>query len=172
MPADHGMVCPHHLRAFPMKTDGIPRPCVCTSIRKAARVLARTYDGALAPAGMNVTQLAVMRALLRHPHEPLARVAEDLAMDRTTLYRAIDALRKQHWVRLSEGNDNRSRSASVSRSGALALKRADPGWASTQSSIVDRFGHKEWQTFTSELQRLVDCASPSPTVHSTIRRHP
>jgi len=155
-----------------MKTDSIPRPCVCTSIRKAARVLARTYDGALAPSGMNVTQLAVMRALLRHPHEPLARVAEDLAMDRTSLYRAIEALRKQRWVTLSDGHDSRSRSASITRSGALALKRADPGWASAQSGIVDRFGHKEWQTFTSELQRLVDCASSSPTVHSTSGRRP
>ena len=155
-----------------MKTDSIPRPCVCTSIRKAARVLARTYDGALAPAGMNVTQLAVMRALLRHPHEPLARVADDLAMDRTSLYRAIEALRKQRWVRLSDGNDSRSRSAAITRSGALALKRADPGWASTQSGIVARFGYREWQSFTSELQRLVDCASPSPTVHSSAGRRP
>ena len=155
-----------------MKTDSIPRPCVCTSIRKAARVLARTYDGALAPAGMNVTQLAVMRALLRHPHEPLARVAEDLAMDRTSLYRAIEALRKQRWVRLSDGNDSRSRSATITKSGALALKRADPGWASTQSGIVERFGYREWQNFTSELQRLVDCAAPSPAVHSTTGKHP
>lgn len=155
-----------------MKTDGIPRPCVCTSIRKAARVLARTYDGALAPSGMNVTQLAVMRALLRHPREPLARVAEDLAMDRTSLYRAIESLRKQRWVRLSDGKDNRSRSASVSRSGALALKRADPGWASTQGGIVGRFGHREWQAFTSELQRLVDCAAPAPTADSTTGRQP
>ena len=155
-----------------MKTDGIPRPCVCTSIRKAARVLARTYDGALAPSGMNVTQLAVMRALLRHPHEPLARVAEDLAMDRTSLYRAIEALRKQRWVTLSDGNDSRSRSAAITKSGALALKRADPGWASTQRGIVERFGYREWQTFTNELQRLVDCASPSATVCSTTGRRP
>ena len=155
-----------------MKTEDVPRPCVCTSIRKAARVLARTYDGALAPAGMSVTQLAVMRALLRHPREPLARVAEDLAMDRTSLYRAIEALKKRRWVTLSAGNDSRSRSASITRSGALILKRADPGWASTQSGIVDRFGHKEWQIFTGELQRLVDCAAQSPTVHSTTGRRP
>ena len=142
-----------------MKTDGTPRPCVCTSIRKAARVLARTYDGALAPSGINVTQLAVMWAVLRHPHEPLARVAEDLAMDRTSLYRAIEALTKRRWVALSDGTDSRSRSAVITRSGALALRRADPAWSSTQSDIVDRFGHREWQALTRELQRLIDCAS-------------
>jgi DNA-binding MarR family transcriptional regulator len=142
-----------------MKKNVVPRPCVCTSIRKAARVLARTYDAALAPAGMNVTQMAVMRAVLRHPHEPLARVAEDLAMDRTSLYRAIEALKKRRWVTLRDGSDDRSRSASITRSGELALSQANPGWGKTQNGIVDRFGRTEWEVFVRELQRLIDCTS-------------
>ena len=142
-----------------MKKDTPPRPCVCTSIRKAARVLARTYDAALAPAGMNVTQLAVMRAVLRHPNEPLSRVAQDLAMDRTSLYRAIEALKKQRWLTLSDGKDSRSRSALITKTGKLALSQADPGWSRTQSDIVNRFGRTEWQAFVYELQRLVDCTS-------------
>ena len=146
-----------------MKQDLVPRPCVCTSVRKAARILARTFDAALAPEGMNVTQLAVMRAIQRHPNEPLTRVANDLAMDRTSLYRSIEALRKQRWVSLSDGKDNRSRSASITRSGELALSRANPGWAETQSDIVDRFGQVEWRAFVSELQRLIDCTSATRT---------
>jgi len=139
--------------------EAIPRPCVCTSIRKAARVLARTYDAALAPSGMNVTQLAVLRAVTRHPGEPLSRVAEDLAMDRTSLYRAIEALTKQRWVTLSDGHDRRSRTASVTKSGEAALAKAGPGWAATQRAIVSRFGQKRWQSFVTELDHLVDCAS-------------
>jgi DNA-binding MarR family transcriptional regulator len=142
-----------------MTTPTIPRPCVCTSVRKAARRLARTYDAALAPSGMNVTQLAVLRAVLRHPGEPLSRVAEDLAMDRTSLYRAIDALTKRRWIRRGDGNDRRSRTASITRSGEIALAKADPGWAMTQCGIVSRFGPERWQSFVSELQHLLDCAS-------------
>ena len=144
---------------MPRTDEAAPQPCVCTSIRKAARVLARTYDAALAPAGMNVTQLAVMRAVLRHPGEPLTRVAEDLTMDRTSLYRAIEALRKQHWITLHHGNDNRSRSASITKSGDLALAKANPGWAATQRAIVSRFGHKRWESLVAELQSLLDCTS-------------
>ena len=155
-----------------MKTDGIPRPCVCTSIRKAARVLARTYDGALAPSGMNVTQLAVMRALLRHPHEPLARVAEDLAMDRTSLYRAIEALRKQRWVTLSDGNDSRSRSAAITKSGALALKRGGPGLGEHPA----RHRRALWLQGMADLHERtatpIDCAAPSPPSASTTGRRP
>jgi DNA-binding MarR family transcriptional regulator len=145
-----------------MKQVSVPQPCVCTSIRKAARILARTYDAALASAGMNVTQLAVMRAVRRHPNEPLSRIAQSLAMDRTSLYRAIVALKRQHWISLSEGKDNRSRSASVTKIGERALTHADPGWSETQLSIVDRFGRKEWQLFVDELQRLVDCSLGVP----------
>jgi DNA-binding MarR family transcriptional regulator len=142
-----------------MKVDTVPRPCACTSVRRTARILARTYDAAIAASGMNITQLAVMRAVLRHPHEPLSRVADDLSMDRTSLYRALGALQKQNWVRLNDGTDSRSRSASVTKKGQAVLAKADPGWSSTQQSIVDRFGRAQWQGFVAELRRLADCAS-------------
>jgi DNA-binding MarR family transcriptional regulator len=139
--------------------DTIPRPCACTSVRKTSRILARTYDAALTDSGMNITQFAVMRALLRHEDEPLSRVAEDLDMDRTSLYRALDALEKQKWVKLSDGADNRSRSASITKKGDAVLAKASSGWASTQQAIVDRFGRTEWQRFVAELGRLVECAN-------------
>lgn len=157
---------------MPPTPDLAPRPCVCTSIRKAARVLARTYDAALAPTGMNVTQLAVMRAILRHPNEPLSRVAKDLEMDRTSLYRAITALQKQRWVALADGDDNRSRSARITASGQLALSKADPGWSRTQRNIVDRFGTAEWAAFVRELQRLIDCSTEADGGDSLSRARP
>jgi DNA-binding MarR family transcriptional regulator len=85
-------------------------------------------------------------------------VAEDLAMDRTSLYRALAALAKQHWVTLSDGADSRSRTASVTRQGQAALARAQPGWESTQRALIDRFGAAQWQTLVAELRRLADCA--------------
>jgi len=147
-----------------MKNGDIPRPCVCTSIRKAARVLGRTYDAALSSTGLNVTQLAVMRAVLRHPDEPLSRIAEDLAMDRTSLYRAVEGLARQQWLTLNDGKDKRSRRASVTKRGEAALSQADPGWSRTQGDIVGRFGHAEWQDFARELQRLINCASDIASV--------
>jgi DNA-binding MarR family transcriptional regulator len=135
-----------------------PRPCACSSVRKTARVLARTFDSALAEAGLNITQLAVMRAVLRHPHEPLTRVAEDLAMDRTSLYRALAALEKQRWVRLRNGPDGRTRAAAITAAGEAALRQAEPGWAMTQRALIERFGASQWQTLVAELRRLADCA--------------
>jgi DNA-binding MarR family transcriptional regulator len=127
-------------------------------VRKAARVLARTFDTALADSGLNITQMAVLRAVLRHPHEPLSRVAEDLAMERTSLYRALAAMEKQHWVTMRDGPDGRTRTAVLTRSGEALLARADPGWASTQRALIERFGAGQWQNLVAELRRLADCA--------------
>ena len=140
------------------KRSMTPAPCACTSVRKAARVLARTFDSGLADSGLNITQLAVLRAVLRHPHEPLSRVAEDLAMDRTSLYRALAAMEKQHWVTLRDGSDGRARTAGLTRTGETVLTRADPGWASTQNALIERFGAAQWQTLVAELRRLAECA--------------
>jgi DNA-binding MarR family transcriptional regulator len=127
-------------------------------VRKAARVLARAFDSALADSGLNITQLAVMRAVRRHPNEPLTRVAEDLAMERTSLYRALGALEKQRWVSVHKGPDGRTRTASVTAAGEAALDRAEPGWALTQRALIERFGASQWQALVVELRRLVECA--------------
>jgi DNA-binding MarR family transcriptional regulator len=145
-----------------MSPNAVPLPCACTSVRRVARVLGRAYDSALSGSGLNATQLAVMRAVLRHPREPLSRVADDLAMDRTSLYRALALLRKNRWVSLDEGSDERSRSASVTVEGRRMLARADPGWEVAQTGVVERFGVAKWASLVAELQRLAECAAKIP----------
>ena len=142
-----------------MKASEVPVPCACTTVRRGARVLARTYDASLARSGMNVTQLAVMRAILRHPNEPLTRAADDLAMDRTSLYRALASLQRKNWVKLKEAGDARSHSASVTEAGHVVLTKADAAWARTQTGIVNCFGYPRWKAFVLELQRLIECAN-------------
>ena len=59
--------------------------CVCTTVKKLSRLLGRAYDEALEGSEINITQLAVMRCIIRRAGEPLCRVAEELEMDRTSL---------------------------------------------------------------------------------------
>ena len=134
-------------------------PCFCTTVRKTARRLARTYDAALSGSGMNVTQLAVVRAVERHEGKPLSRIADDLAMDRTSLYRSLGLLRKRKWIVLHAGQDSRSSSAALSAAGRKALEAAAPAWNSQQAALLNRFGRQEWNFLASELRRLAECAS-------------
>lgn len=138
--------------------DDMPRPCTCTTVRRSSRILARAFDAALHGTGVSVTQLAVLRAVDRHRGAPLARVADDLCMDRTSLYRALRPLEGRGWIRSAPGADARSRTASVTAAGRRALATADPVWAETQEAIVERFGRERWAALVVELQVLSRCA--------------
>jgi hypothetical protein len=78
----------------------IDLPCACTTLRKAARAISRIYDEALAGAGINVTQLAILRAIGRAGDDgaPLSRLAENLVMDNTSLYRGLGPLIRSRWI--------------------------------------------------------------------------
>ena len=141
-----------------MEVDDVPRPCACTSVRRAARVLSRTYDASLVSSGMNITQFAVMRAVRRHPDEPLARIAEDLAMDRTSLYRELTNAQRKKWIKIHKDVDGRSRKVVVTEKGRNTLAKVDPNWAGIQTGLVDRFGREKWKAFSAELKRLTECA--------------
>jgi DNA-binding MarR family transcriptional regulator len=121
-------------------------------------VLARAFDSALEPAGMGVTQLAVLRAIERHEGEALTRVAEDLRMDRTSFYRALAPMRRDGWITLGKGPTARSRSASITARGRRALDAVWTPWARTQTAIVEKFGRTAWASLVAELERLAVCA--------------
>ncbi|MBI3860499.1 MAG: winged helix-turn-helix transcriptional regulator [Planctomycetia bacterium] len=141
--------------------SSVPRPCVCTTVRRASRILARAFDACLESAGLNVTQLAVLRAIQRHPGEPLSRVAQDLCMDRTSLYRAVTPMQRDGWVRVSTGADARSRAAKLTSRGCHVLEAADPTWGRLQTDIVERFGRDKWALLIAELERLAACTELS-----------
>jgi DNA-binding MarR family transcriptional regulator len=135
-------------------TSSVPRPCACTTVRRASRVLARAFDMALEPVGLNVTQLAVLRAIERQPNAPLTRVAEDLCMDRSSLYRAISRLQRDGWVKIAAGTNARSRTAKFTNRGRRVLDAADLPWGRAQTAIIERFGRDKWSALASELERL------------------
>lgn len=133
-------------------------PCACTTIKKLSRVLGRTYDEALLGTEINITQLAVMRCISRREGEPLARVAHELEMDRTSLYRAIHPMIRDGWIVLAEGTDARSRSAKITKKGSQVLIKAGKGWDGIQERLINQFGSRSYNALMTELNRLADCA--------------
>src|SRR5258707_5878686 len=106
--------------------------CACTSLRKASRALSRIYDEALAPAGLTVAQLGVLRAIGRGATdgEPLSRLAEALVMDRTSLYRALSSMVKMGWLHIKDGPKGRTKVVRLSKAGARAAADAAEYWES------------------------------------------
>jgi DNA-binding MarR family transcriptional regulator len=121
-------------------------------------VLGRTYDEALSRTHINITQLAVMRCIQRRAGDPLARVAHELEMDRTSLYRAIHPMIRDGWLVVTLGTTPRSRSATITRKGLQILASAGKGWDGIQERLIGNFGPKAYQALMVELNRLAECA--------------
>lgn len=129
--------------AFPVSVPAAasPRPsgCTCARLRRLTRRVTAIYDRELAPAGLRVTQYALLSVLQREggpPGMPVSRLAERMDMDRTTLTRNLQPLLKQRWVALrSDAQDRRVRLAAITPDGLGALEAARPLWQRAQCEV-------------------------------------
>jgi DNA-binding MarR family transcriptional regulator len=146
---------------FDVPTSSLPesKTCTCSALKKVSRVLARTYDAAMKPSGVNNTQFAVLRSIARHHGEPLVRVAEDLEMDRTSLYRAIAPMIREGWLASEEGADNRFKTARITSKGQRVFSAATKHWSGLQKKVIGKFGQQSYDLFLAELQRLTTCVA-------------
>ena len=136
-----------------------PIPCACTALRKAARAVARVYEGALAHAGLTATQFAVLRALERHGGTaPLSRLADELVLERTSLYRALAPLQRTRLVRLVPSSDRRSKAAALTRAGRARIAAALPFWKVAHGAFVEGLGRGRWSTTAGVLDEVVRVA--------------
>jgi DNA-binding MarR family transcriptional regulator len=131
----------------------ITGPCACTALRKAARAVGRVYDDALAGAGMTTAQFAVLRNVARGEPLPLSRLAEQLVMDRTSLYRAIAPIEAKGWVRIVAG-PGKAKLASLTPAGRAAMTDAEADWEAVQTRIVSAMGEQRWAELEAALATL------------------
>ena len=128
--------------------------CACTALRKASRAVTRLYEESMAGTGMTIIQFSILRHLARSGGLPLMELADRLVMERTTLYRALNPLRRQRWVALSEG-EGRAKTATLTVRGRQAMTAATPAWEAAQGRLLGQLGHNEWTQIESSLARLV-----------------
>jgi DNA-binding MarR family transcriptional regulator len=126
------------------ENDRIALPCMCANVRRASRVLTQLYDKAMRPLGSRATQFSILQALSLTGPKPLGELAEFLALDTTTLTRAVQLLRKHGWVEASSGKDQRERWLRLSKAGKAELKRLQPAWEAVQKDVRLMLGQQRW----------------------------
>jgi DNA-binding MarR family transcriptional regulator len=124
-------------------------------------VLGRVYDADISPTGVNITQLAVLRCIARRSGEPLAHIADELEMDRTSLYRAITPMIRDGWIASDAASNARFRSAKLTKKGQKLLASANRQQSKVQKRILGKFGQRAYESLLTELSRLADCAEPA-----------
>ena len=132
----------------------IRTPCACTRVRRAARLLTDNYDEALKPLGLKVTQFSLLRTVARMEAPSLTALAQEMALDRSTLGRNVGVLQREGLVSLSEGGDLRERTVSLTPQARRLVARAIPRWEEAQHRIERTLGKPGVATLFELLGKL------------------
>lgn len=129
--------------------------CLCLHAQRAARALARRFDEALRPVGLNNGQFSLMMSLNRPNPPTIGQVAEFLAMDRTTLTAKLKPLERRGLVTVTaDRKDRRSRRLSLTPTGRKALARAIPIWQREHDALDAELGEAEGDRLRADLLRV------------------
>ena len=153
-------------RPDPAAVRAIATHCACLNVRRAARAVTALYDRVLAPTGLRATQITLLVALERAGPIPFTRLAEVLGMDRTTLTRNLEPLRRQGHLTLRPGPDRRVRLATITERGRRTLTAAIPLWEQAQRRITGGLGRGRWNTVRRDLHRLAGLAGEAENLES------
>ena len=119
-------------------THEIRDHCLCLHGQRAARALARRFDGAFRPLGLTSGQFSLMISLNRAEAPAIGSVADLLAMDRTTLTANLKPLLRRGLAELSvDASDRRVRRLSLTQAGVALLLAAVPLWRAEHARIEE-----------------------------------
>src|SRR5690242_15260611 len=110
-------------------------PCLCVSLRKAARAATHIYDRCLKSSGLSTAQYSLLMTLyFAGAAMPVSALAARLDLDRTTLTRNLAVLERRGLVEVeTPENDRRTRAAVLTAAGTEALAAALPLWREAQA---------------------------------------
>ncbi len=115
--------------------------CLCLHVQRAARALARRFDVAMKPIGLNNGQFSLMMSLNRPVPATMKSVCDLLAMDRTTLTAALKVLERRGLVKTeTDPKDRRGRLLTLTEAGMAMLSAALPIWTRVHAEIDAELG--------------------------------
>lgn len=126
--------------------------CLALHLQRAARAATRAYDAALKPLGLTSGQYTLLVALARPEPPPLAGLAEELAMDRTTLISNVKPLERRGLIGSLTPEGGRARHLMLTDAGRTVLARAVPMWREVQTRLRPRLAAPE--TTYADLRAL------------------
>jgi DNA-binding MarR family transcriptional regulator len=135
----------------------IEATCLCLNVRKMARALTHSYEGFLQPGGLRITQFNLLVAIALAQKVPLTRLAEVLAMDRTTLARNLKPLESQNLATVETSTeDRRVRVIALTEHGRQLLTDALPRWRQAQTYMTSLLGQQQSQALLADSQAVME----------------
>ncbi len=130
------------------------RACVCINLRKASRIITKTYDKFLRPSGLRGTQFGLLMIVKAVGKVTVTKLAEWATMERTTVTRNLKLLENRGFVKIEPGKDQRERVVTLTKDGVSILHTALPFWEEAQNHVANIFGKDRTDQMVSEISKL------------------
>ena len=128
--------------------------CAALRARMAARKLTRTYDKALKPAGLKITQFTLLIAVEEGSAKSLTALADMLALERSSLVRNVKLLEDDGLIEAAPSGEGRSLGLKLTKAGRKKLTQALPLWREAQTHVESALG-QNWATVKKSLHQLI-----------------
>jgi DNA-binding MarR family transcriptional regulator len=129
--------------------------CTCFNLRKATRAVTQLYDDILRPSGLRATQFNLLSVIWIMGTVSITRLADQAVIDRTTLARNLDVLKRQGLVRIQPGEDARVREVSLTPAGHETVMEAFPYWKKAQVLVTKTLGAGRVDRLMADLSAAV-----------------
>jgi DNA-binding MarR family transcriptional regulator len=136
------------------ETKKIARECVGFRVRKLNRMVTAIYDGALAGAGLKLSQFTVLVAVTNTEKARPSELTKLLEMDESTVSRNVERMCARGWLRLTPEEDRRSHLIEVTDKGRALIRKCLPAWQQAQEEIIKRLGTESVAALRSALHKL------------------
>jgi DNA-binding MarR family transcriptional regulator len=129
--------------------------CLCLSVQQASRAIGRRFDDAFRPLGLNNWQFSLLMMLNRPSPLTVGGLAEQLAMDRTTITANLKPLDRRGLVEIRrDERDARAKLISLTDAGRSLLGEAVQHWQAVNDAVVASLGDTELSSLRSALRTI------------------
>lgn len=135
--------------------------CVCSDLRRAARVITQFYDAELRRHGIRPTQTPILAALAAKSNWGMEELSGFLGLERTTLVRNLHPLKRDGLVKVEGGGRGSRVALSLTQKGKKELENVQPAWRSAQRAIVQTLGEQRWSGILADLERATEALNKS-----------
>jgi DNA-binding MarR family transcriptional regulator len=136
----------------PKTREELLAECACFDLRKATRAVSRMYDEFLRDKGLNITQFSLLRLILTEKELSISTLGRYMAMDRTSITRALTPLKRDGLINSRSGADKRIRIVFVTSKGRKLIEGAEREWHKAQETLMEIVGEDRWRAMCTLLR--------------------
>lgn len=114
--------------------------CLATRGRLIGRTVTGIYDDALRPVGVTAAQLNILAVVLGRDLISPGKVAQRLQIERSTMSRNVERMRRNGWLAVRPGDSARSQELRITESGRKIVVDAEPLWREAQDRAREILG--------------------------------